>query len=102
VSLGYLFSQVKPGGMFIIEDVHTSLPDLYADSAFKVNDIETNTTLMMLEMFIRTGDMYSQYMTEEEELYLESTIERIELHYRRNQKHSIVCVIHKKEAVVPE
>lgn len=102
VSLGYLFSQVKPGGMFIIEDVHTSLPDFYADSAFKVNETETNTTLMMLETFIRTGDIYSEYMTEEEALYLESTIERIELHYRRNQKHSIVCVIHKKEAVVPE
>lgn len=102
VSLGYLFSEVKPGGMFIIEDVHTSLPELYPDSAFIVNETETNTTLMMLETFIRTGEVHSEYMTDQEALYLEKNIERVELHYRRNVRHSIVCVIHKKEAVVPE
>lgn len=102
VSLGNLFPQVKPGGMFIIEDVHTSLPDIYSDSSFKVNDTETNTTLMMLEIFVRTGNIFSQYITKEEAIYLEKTIERVELHYRTNQKHSIVCVIHKKEAIEPE
>ncbi|GAB5418131.1 MAG: class I SAM-dependent methyltransferase [Crocinitomicaceae bacterium] len=100
VSLGYLFSEVKPGGMFIVEDVHTSLPQVYPDTSFKVNDVETNTTLLMLETFVRTGRIYSEYMTQEEATYLENNIERVELHYRRNMRHSIVCIIHKKEEVV--
>lgn len=97
VSLGYLFEQVKPGGLFIIEDVHSSLPEYYPDSAFKVNSDESNTTLLMLEAFVRTGEIYSQYITEEEKAYLKANIERVELHYRNNSRHSITCVIHKKK-----
>ena len=97
VSLGHLFPEIKPGGMFIIEDVHTSLPNYYSDSAFKVNELQTNTTLWMLEKFIRMGVLESDYLTEEEETYLETHIARIELHHIRNEKHSIDCVIHKKE-----
>ncbi len=102
VSLGYLFPNVDPGGMFIIEDVHTSLPAMYPDSSFKVNDVETNTTLLMLETFVRTGRIYSNYLSKEEALYLEENIERIELHFRKNKRHSIVCVIHKKELIETE
>jgi hypothetical protein len=94
VSLGYLFPQVEPGGMFIIEDIHTSLPQYY--QGFKVNENESNTTLLMIELFIRTGMIKSEYMTPEEMLYLQENIERIELHYRRNKKHSVMCIIYKK------
>ena len=97
ISLGYLFPHVKPGGMFIIEDVHTSLPYFYPDTSFIVNQDETNTTLYMLERFVRTSEMVSDYLSFEEEKYLQENIERIEVHYRRNRRHSIVCVIHKKE-----
>ena len=44
ISLGCLFQSVNPGGIFIIEDVHTSLPQIYQDSSFHVNELETNTT----------------------------------------------------------
>ncbi len=97
VSLGCLFQAVKPGGMFIIEDVHTSLPEIYQDTSFHVNELETNTTLLMIETFIRTGEIYSEYMLDVEAEYLKQNIERIELHYRTNERHSIVCIIHKKE-----
>lgn len=97
VSLGHLFEHVEPGGMFILEDIHTSLPEFYPHPAFKVNEQESNTTLMMIELFIRTGDIESEYMTDEEKLYLEQNIERIELHYRTNKKHSIMAIIHKKK-----
>ncbi|XOV67736.1 MAG: hypothetical protein ACFHU9_00930 [Fluviicola sp.] len=102
VSLGCMFQAVKPGGMFIIEDVHTSLPEVYPDTSFHVNETETNTTLLMLESFIRTGKIYSQYMLDVEAEYLEENIERIELHYRTNDRHSITCIIHKKEFVEPK
>jgi len=96
VSLGYLFPNVKPGGMYIVEDVHTSLPVFYPDTSFIVNQNQSNTTLFMLEHFIRTGEILSDYLSREEEKYLQENIERIELHYIRNRRHSIVCVIHKK------
>lgn len=99
VSLAYLFKEVKPGGMFIIEDVHSSLPEFYPDNAFHVNEAQTNTTLLMLESFIRTGEIYSDYMSREEAVYLEENIERIELHFRNNERHSIVCIIHKKDTI---
>ena len=97
ISLGYLFEHVNPGGMFIIEDIHTSLPEFYPDPAFKVNEHESNTTLLMIEYFIRTGIIQSAYMTPAEMIYLEKNIERIELHYRTNKKHSIMCIIYKKK-----
>ena len=97
VSLGYLFEHLKPGGMYIIEDIHSSLPDFYPDTAFKVNQSGSNTTLFMLEYFVRTGILKSDYMTSDEINYLQSQIERIEIHYRTNWKHSIMCIIYKKE-----
>lgn len=97
ISLGYLFPHVKPGGMFIIEDVHTSLPFFYPDTAFEVNQNGSNTTLLMIENYIRTGLMESVYLTPEENVYLQNHIARIELHYINNARHSIMCVIHKKE-----
>ncbi len=96
VSLGYLFQYVKPGGLFIIEDIHTSLPKYYPDPAFKVNESETNTTLFMLEWFMRTGQIKSQYMNEAEILYLQQNIESVQIHYRDTRHHSMMCIIEKK------
>jgi len=96
VSLGYLFQYVKPGGMFIIEDIHTSLPKYYPDPDYKVNESETNTTLFMLEWFMRTGEIKSMYMNRAEKLYLEQNIESVQVHYRDTKYHSMMCVITKK------
>jgi SAM-dependent methyltransferase len=100
VSLGFLFKHVKPGGYFIIEDVHTSLPEFYNEEYFGVNKDGTNTTLYMIEQYIRTSRIMSQYMTPEEMMYLQLNIENIELNYRTNGKHSTMCIIHKKEVEV--
>ena len=97
VSLGYLFQYVKPGGVFIIEDIHTSLPNYYPDADFKVNEDETNTTLFMLEWFMRTGKIKSEYMNIAEILYLEQNIESVQIHYRDTRHHSMMCIITKKK-----
>lgn len=101
VSLGFLFEHLKPGGFFIIEDIHTSLPDFYPADFFNVNAQQTNTTLFLIEQFIRTSQIISEFMTPEERLYLQLNIENIELNYRTNSSHSIMCIIHKKEVEVP-
>lgn len=96
VSLGFLFKHLNPGGYYIIEDVHTSLPYYYPDPAFKVNADETNTTLYMLEHFVRTSALQSQFMTPEEMKYIQENIETIDISYRVTRHHSILCVIQKK------
>ncbi|MDB3907830.1 hypothetical protein N9355_10200, partial [Crocinitomicaceae bacterium] len=78
------------------------LPEIYQDSSFHVNELETNTTLLMIETFIRTGEISSEYMLDVEAEYLEKNIERVELHYRTNERHSMVCIIHKKESIEKE
>lgn len=97
VSLGYLFQYVKPGGYFIIEDVHTSLPKYYPTEDFKVNETGSNTTLFMLEWFIRNREIQSEYMTEAERFYLQENIDYVQVIFRDNAKHSILCVIRKKK-----
>lgn len=100
VSLGFLFQHLNPGGYYIIEDVHTSLPEYYEDEDFKVNEDESNTTLLMIEQFIRTGEIVSEYMTKEEVEYLQSNIENIELSFRMTRHHSIICIIQKKKQLI--
>lgn len=96
VSLGFLFKQLNKGGYYIIEDIHTSLPKYYPDPDFKVNENEMNTTLFMLEWYIRTGEIKSEYMTPEEIAFLEENIESVEIKFRNTRHHSIMCVIRKK------
>lgn len=96
ISLGFLFQFIKPGGYFIIEDVHTSLPGFYP-SDFHVNETQSNTTLLMIERYIRTSQLVSEYMTPQEMMYLQKNIESIELTHRTNRLHSTMCIIQKKK-----
>lgn len=94
VSLGFLFEHLKPGGIFIIEDVHTSIPEFY--EGYGVDSTESNTTLKVILDYLTTEKIESVFMLEEEERYLEQNIEYIELHKRKNSMHSTACVIRKK------
>ena len=93
ISFGYLFEYLKQGGYYIIEDVHTSLPELY--DRFGVEENEENTTLTMINSFIRSGKIKSKYMTIEEENYLTAHIEYCSL-LSRNSGRSITCIFKKK------
>ncbi|MFT5859007.1 MAG: SAM-dependent methyltransferase [Flavobacteriaceae bacterium] len=96
VSLGFLFEHLNPGGYYLIEDVHTSLPTYYPGEEFNVNESETNTTLYMIEWFMRTDRLISEFMTDKEMTYLQEHIDTIELSYFRTPHHSMICVIRKK------
>jgi len=71
ISLGVLFRNLKPGGIFVIEDLHTSHPDMLP--SFRQN-IEDTITLNMLQDFNKTGSIKSTCMTEEEINYLNDNI----------------------------
>src|SRR5687767_15859096 len=66
VSLGFLFKHVRPGGYYVIEDVHTSLPALW--QGYGVEPGGRNTTLRMLENYVRSPvpKITSKYMRSDE------------------------------------
>lgn len=95
VSLGFLFQHVRPGGYYIIEDVHTSLPALW--KGYGVARDGANTTLRMLENFVRSASpaIRSRYMLDPEMSHLTENIESVIISHRPKSR-SIVCVIKKK------
>jgi hypothetical protein len=97
VSLGYLFEHVRPGGYYVIEDVHTSLPALW--SGYGVDRDGANTTLRMIERYMRGAPpaIRSKYMRAGEMAYLDEYIESVTLTYRPNSR-SIMAVLKKKDA----
>jgi hypothetical protein len=95
VSLGVLFPHVRPGGYYIIEDLHTSLPALW--KGYGVARDGRNTTLRMLENFIRSASpaIRSEYMLDSEMAYLTEQIDSVTITHRP-QSRSIVGVLKKK------
>lgn len=91
VSLGYLFKHVRNGGVYILEDLHTSrIPSYIADDCVK-------TSLDMLVEFQTTGKIVSNYMTPEEIKYLEDNIESVEIwSATEDMVRSVTSIIRKK------
>ena len=96
VSLGFLFRYVKPGGYYVIEDVHTSLPERW--SGFGVEPGGGNSTLAMLNGFIASGRVQSPYLSGAEEKHLARSIEYCNLFSRNNRFRSLTCILKKRTA----
>jgi hypothetical protein len=96
VSLGFLFKYVKPGGYYVIEDVHTSLPALW--QGYGVEPGGANSTLRMLENFVRGAQpsIRSKYMARDEMAYLDQHIESVMITHRA-QSRSIMAVVKKRQ-----
>ena len=95
-SFGYLFKYVKPGGYYIIEDVHTSLPRFYRGYGVVTNG--KNSTLRMINQYIKTGKIESQYLTPDESKYLTKNIEYCNLFFRKGRNRpSITCIFKKRK-----
>ncbi len=95
VSFAFLFKYLKPGGIYIIEDVHTSLARV---GAFEVESNRQNTTLAMIDHFIRTGMIESPYLVKEERNYLIKNITYCNL-LSRNRGRSIACIFKKRKSI---
>ncbi len=100
VSLGFLFPYVRPGGFYSMEDIHTSMPNIYP--GFGVGPNEANTSLNMVFKYIRSAPLKfeSEYMLPAELAYLNAEVETADLHLANNQRHSIMCTF-KKRALRP-
>lgn len=96
ITLAKLFKCVKPGGIYILEDLHTSIELLTKPNHWiSWGDRNKTITLEMLENFIDRGIIESDYMTQDEMDYLTSHIESIEI-YRNSPNWSVTGIIKKK------
>lgn len=96
ITFAKMFKSLKSGGLFIIEDLHTSLEVVMPEKSWcGWGDPNKTITLDMLNQFNKTGKIYSDYMSEEEMDYLNENIESIEI-YQSKPDWSITSVIKKK------
>jgi len=94
ISFGFLFKFIKPGGYYVIEDVHTSSEKLGPYYGAEIGG--GNSTLTMIINFIRSGKIESKYLTNEECAYLSANIEYCTLFTRSNNIRSSMCIFKKK------
>lgn len=84
VSLGTLFPFLKPGGLYVIEDLHTSLAPpghpLYHGKPLDVRADRRNSTLIMLTILQNSRNVVSEYLTPEEIENLRSQVASCQLH----------------------
>jgi hypothetical protein len=71
ISLGHLFKYLKSGGYYILEDM--SIPD------HQVCCIRNDETYKAIQNLIDTGKIVSEYITDEERVYLQKNISKIEV-----------------------
>lgn len=78
LSLAMLFPKIKSGGLYSIEDLHTS--NFTQTRKWGVYPDGSNSTLRLLEKFKTTGKIESMYMSESEKKYLEENITFCEIY----------------------
>ena len=94
VTIAKIFKSIKSGGIYVLEDLHTSYSvRTDKNSIFKS---EKNTiTLDMLEEFNATGKIKSDYISDEECRYLEDNIKSCEI-FKIKPNWSYTSIIVKK------
>jgi hypothetical protein len=73
ISFASLFKYVKPGGIYILEDI--TLPGVA-----NCNGMNNNPTWYTLNGFIENKQIISNYLTDEETSYLTDNIDKIIIH----------------------
>lgn len=94
-SLGILFSRVRPGGMYVVEGLHTSL-EVDNKSKYGILQNFDNTTLSMLRGLAEGKKPGSIYINDSDMNSLIRDLESITLYYA-NRGGSISALLKKKE-----
>lgn len=89
VSFGKLIQHVKPGGLYILEDVHTSFRKEYIELDCKY------TTFDMLNLMKKGEKYYSNYINIDDQIEILKMIKDIEIFARNadDLTDSVTCVI---------
>jgi hypothetical protein len=101
ITFGYLFPLLKSGGIYILEDLHTSLADNMFPLYGKYLDIQENRKNTTLYYLMESFN--SVYLNQEQNIYLQQNIDTIDIHNQFNSDQeypykyrSITSVITKK------
>jgi hypothetical protein len=96
IFFGFMFKYLKSGGYLVIEDLHTS----FATQTDNTGQLQYNSfpftewnTVKMLNHFIETGKIVSDFITEEEKEYIENNTEFAKMEQGKN---SPICFIKHK------
>lgn len=91
ISFGILFKHLKNGGVYIIEDLHTSVREGYREE----NDIIT--TLDMLVQFKQDGLLISNHISDIDKKHIEESVDSIKIWTRTPDfNESVTSIIVKK------
>ncbi len=103
-SLGYLFPHVRPGGYYVVEDLHTSFMqriDLYQGDKV-VDHYETgvgrckSTTYQIVQALSERSPFESEFMSEAERRYLSDRVQWVEVFDRNGDRQHMTCILKKK------
>lgn len=89
ITFSTLFQYVASGGLYIIEDLHTSV---WGDWGLPAND--PNCALNMLTELKNTGKITSKYIDNKK--YIEESVKDCEIFFINNSKDHITSIIRKK------
>ena len=91
-SLISVFNRLKKGGLYILEDLHTSLSYHY----YYNNDLTKKTTLNLMENFENKEESFSGFHVHQDNIKsIYDNIEYCEI-YKQNNGNSITCIIKKR------
>lgn len=81
ITLAYFLRSLRNGGMYVLEDLHSSIEVNIPEKAavWGWGEPGKTTPLDMLEKFMETGKINSDYLTEDECTYLEQNIASVEI-----------------------
>lgn len=74
ITFGYLFRHLRPGGYYIIEDLHTAYHDTSNPTGTQYN------TVLMLEVLRHTGAILSDYISESDKQYIQQQLDFCKFH----------------------
>lgn len=105
VSLGFLFPHVRPGGVYVVEDLHSSfLSEIYyswdgQSSGHYTTGVESClcTTYDLVQDLARKETIRSNYMTAGEIEYLTAHVESAEVFDRDRDRKHITSIIRKRD-----
>jgi hypothetical protein len=95
VSFGMLFKRLKKGGIYILEDLHTSR----LEQLGTIHKYDLITSLDMLYTLQYTKNLISNHITDEEKDYIQNTVEDIRIWTRTPEYNQSVTSIIKKKVI---